>query len=103
MHVIPTVGRVMWFYPDALHSHRAGPEPLAAMVAAVSTDGLRVNIGYLAHPGTHQFMMSVPVVQPDEPIPEHSHVRWMPYQTAQAQKASARAENQAVAAEELKK
>lgn len=104
MHVLPTVGRVMWYYPAQGSSHKpADDQPLQASVAKVNEDGTAVNISYLDQNGDSHSMQNVSVVQPDQPTHVEGYVSWMPYQTAQAVKAADKAENQAIVNTELKK
>ncbi len=85
MVITPTVGRVVWFYPKG---HRSGEQPLAALVAHVSSDTC-VNLAIfdangkpLADPPT-----SVLLVQEDSEVPSGGcYCCWMPYQIGQAKK-----------------
>ena len=86
--IVPTVGRVVWFYPaDRL----VQDAPLAAMVTAVHSDTC-VNLAVfgrngvpMSHPPT-----SVMLVQPGKPVPKAGpYCEWMPFQIGQAAKQTA--------------
>ena len=80
----PTVGRVVWFYPDRYNQQA---QPLAAVIAHVWSDTC-VNLAIfdangrpLAEPPT-----SVRLVQPEEVQPTDGHVcTWRPFQVGQSQ------------------
>lgn len=84
----PTVGRVVWFYPQGSNENT---QPLSASVAAVWGDRcvnlmiVQQNGVPMSHPPT-----SVTLVQDGDEIPKLSdgkfaqHCRWMPYQIGQA-------------------
>ncbi len=83
--IVPTVGRVVWYWKDGETQIRAGEQPCAAMVAYVHSDTC-INIGYLDHNGNHHNSTSVRLVQ-DEPITaaiQEPFCTWMPYQKAVA-------------------
>ena len=89
MKIDPTVGRVVWFWPDASEhiTARVG-EPLRADICAVNSDGT-VNLSVNDVRGVQTTRLNVMLVQPDEPKPEHSFCAWMPYQKGQAAKTEA--------------
>lgn len=94
MNIIPTVGRVMWFYPSTKTGHnnftspRAG-EPCAAIVAAVNADNM-VNLTVFDAGGFPHPRQNVPVVQEDGMKPIYGYyASWMPFQQSQAKKAAA--------------
>ena len=79
--IVPTVGRVVWYWKDGETQIRAGEQPCAAMVAFVHSDTC-INIGYLDHNGNHHNSTSVRLVQ-DEQVTEDMQepfCTWMPYQ-----------------------
>lgn len=83
----PTVGRVIWYYPEKHENlHVNGKEPLAAMIAMVHDDR-SINIGGFTADGSVFSRTSVKLVQEgdDQPVDE-SHATWMPYQVGQAKK-----------------
>jgi hypothetical protein len=92
----PTVGRMVWFYPQGplppgfiYHDIK---QPCAAQVAYVAPNETELNLlvldqNAIAHPVTQ-----VPLVQEGEPKPEgQSFCAWMPYQIGQAKQQSAAA------------
>lgn len=81
--IIPTVGRVLWFYPGGRADHEAKKQPLSASVAYVHDDS-RINIGYLDANGHHCQATSVLLVQEGEELPRGPFCCWMPYQVGQA-------------------
>jgi hypothetical protein len=88
----PTIGRIVWFYP---RGHKAGEQPLAAIVAHVWSDTC-VNLaifdanGQPYTPGT----TSVLLVQENSEVPSAGNFcTWMPYQlAAKTEAAEAKAE-----------
>jgi hypothetical protein len=92
----PTIGRVVWFYPDGTASRDAGEQPNSAMVAFVHNDRL-INIGYLDHNGLPRHATSQRLLQEgdDEPSsPTAPFCCWMPFQVGQAKKHDAEATQQ---------
>lgn len=86
--ITPTPGRIVWFYPSPgdFRSLRQGPEPMAAIVAHVSSDR-RVNLTVFDHMGTPRGYSGVPLLQDDDTPPAGlGHACWMPYQKGQAAK-----------------
>lgn len=83
--IIPTPGRVVWFYPapyDGIGRMRA--DPLAAIVAGVHDDRL-VNLAVFDAYGGTQQRTQVRLVQPDDVAPDGgAYAAWMPYQVSQA-------------------
>lgn len=76
----PTVGRVVWFWPQG---NMIGGQPCAAIIAYVHSDRC-VNIGYLSPSGLAMFGTSVTLVQEGEPYPNDRFCEWTPYQKEQA-------------------
>lgn len=84
--ISPTVGRVVWYWPNGNMDKAAGSQPWAASIAYVHGDRM-VNIGYLDSGGTPGAATSVLLVQPGDPLPElGGYCEWMPYQHGQAAK-----------------
>ncbi len=93
MKIKPTVGRVVWYWPQTPHASIYGSllyigQPFAATVAAVCDEGgERINIGYLDHNGLAYSHRDVPLIQEGEAKPEGGNFcSWMPYQVGQAKK-----------------
>lgn len=91
--IIPTVGRVVWFYP-APKSGEAGfacnesGGPYAAIIARVWNDSM-VNLAVIDANGTLHSRTSVHLVQGDEAAPDSAFCGWMPFQKGQAAKQDA--------------
>lgn len=83
----PTVGRVMWYWPDAKYR---GDQPLCALVIYVCGDHA-VNLVVFATDGTPWCALAVPIVQDGGPysVGDSPYAEWMPYQKGQAAKAEA--------------
>lgn len=80
MTIIPTVGRIVWFY------YTDGFGPRAAIVAEVHEDE-SVNLAVFNRLGDSFGVCQVPLIQDGEVPPEHGHYcTWMPYQIGQAKK-----------------
>lgn len=88
MHITPTPGRVVWYYPptnDPLQSFssvQAG-KPLAAHIAHVWSDTC-VNLMVIDPNGVPTGRTSVLLYQGDTDRPSSSFAEWMPYQKGQA-------------------
>lgn len=84
----PTVGRVVWFYPDG-HAHFVRHDirqPLAAIISHVWNDRL-VNLGGFDSNGDHISVTSIVLLQDDDAKPHgQSFATWMPYQIGQAKR-----------------
>jgi hypothetical protein len=79
----PTVGRVVWFWPNRADASALGSDvtqPLAAHVAYVHNSVNFMVIGPTGHP---QPRLSVDLVQEGDTA---SYCEWMPYQVGQAKK-----------------
>lgn len=85
--IIPTVGRVMWYWPNAKDR---SDQPLAALVTRVIGDH-SVNLVVFATDGTPQGTTGVPIVQEGGPYSagDSPYAEWMPYQIGQAKKHAA--------------
>lgn len=90
MTITPTVGRVVWYWPDPSEPSicTGGDQPLAALIAHVWSDTC-VNIAGFDANGIPFNRTSVLLVQDGNPRPEHQFVEWMPYQKGQAAKTEA--------------
>lgn len=82
--ITPTIGRVMLYHPTGPESLRLGTESLASIVVYVHGAGESVNLAVFTRSGKTFSRLNVPVVQGDEPVPDHSYAAWMPYQLGQA-------------------
>lgn len=78
MHIKPTIGRVLWFWPGGKQQQEAGGQPHSASVAHVNDNGT-VNIGWLQHDGMQRAATGVQLVQEGEPMTEGPCCVWMPY------------------------
>ena len=80
----PSIGRIMWYWPDA--SVRKD-QPWAAIVVYVHGDNT-VNLAVWDDVGSAKSKTSVPVVQDGSPytVGDSPYVEWMPYQIGQAKK-----------------
>lgn len=87
MHISPTIGRVVWFWPAHREELQSPDQPLAAMVTYVHSDTM-VNLVVFSPNGSGAGRTSVPLWQDDEtsPRPESFFCEWMPYQKGQAAK-----------------
>ncbi len=85
--ISPTVGRVVWYFPDRNDRIiRNGDQPLAAMIACVCTDKF-VHLGVLDANGHSENRTGVPLIQDGETRPvSMGYCTWMPYQVGQAKK-----------------
>lgn len=83
----PTVGRVMWYWPNVKDR---GDQPLCALVTRVCGDH-SVNLVVFASDGTPSDTTAVPIVQDGGPysIGDSPYAEWMPYQKGQAAKTEA--------------
>lgn len=87
--ITPTVGRVVWFYPDSnsanagFHPHADGGGPYAALIAHVWHDRM-VNLSVLDANGNAHSRTSVPLLQGDEAVVDSAFCMWMPFQKGQA-------------------
>lgn len=80
----PTVGRVVWYWPD-------GPkvdQPRAAIIASVHSDTC-VNLLVIDENGGTHGATSVHLHQGGVSVPPLPYAEWMPYQKGQAAKTEA--------------
>ena len=80
--ISPTVGRVVWFWPEGEGEHR---QPEAATVAYVHSDTM-VNLSIVDHNGVQHAETSVYLLQEGSDRPETRYATWMPYQIGQSKK-----------------
>jgi hypothetical protein len=80
----PTIGRVMWYWPQ---KGDRGEQPWAAIVVKVWGDNM-VNLVVFDPDGESAGLYSVPIVQDGSPhtAGDGHYVEWMPYQIGQAKK-----------------
>lgn len=76
----PTIGRVVWFWPDIKNENN---QPLAAVVAHVWSDTC-VNLAVFDANGFASSRTSVLLHQEGSPQPSACFAEWMPYQIGQA-------------------
>lgn len=82
----PTIGRVVWFWPDGgFTGTDGGKQPLDAHICYVHGPNM-INIGGFDANGIPYAQLSVTLVQEGDPIPSGRFCTWMPYQTGQAKK-----------------
>lgn len=87
--IVPTVGRVVHYYPSKFDHINHGAQPLAAMVTYVWNNRM-VNLVVFDSNGVPQARTSITLVQPGDDVADgNSHCRWMEYQIGQAAKAEA--------------
>jgi hypothetical protein len=88
MIIKPTIGRVVWFHPDADQRIKGEPndQVCAALVTYVWGDH-RVNLTVMTPNGAPYGVTNVTLVQEDdEAHPIERYCEWMPYQIGQAKK-----------------
>jgi hypothetical protein len=90
MIIKPSPGRALLFQPARAEGQPELDQPLACTVAFVHNDRL-VNIGGIQADGTPFSATSVPLIQPDDPVPRGGYyAQWMPYQVVQASRDGSR-------------
>lgn len=88
MMIIPTVGRVVWYYPPNYLPGDKQPQPLAAIVTCVHSNTC-VNLAIFNTDGSPYDCppTSIPLLPEDTARPDGGHFcEWMPYQIGQAKK-----------------
>jgi len=83
----PTVGRIVWYYPDGWrrpteeHEPTSLAPPLAAIITKVWKSRL-VNLVAFSADGVPNGITSLLLVQPEDPAPKYGipFCQWMPYQ-----------------------
>jgi hypothetical protein len=87
VQIKPTIGRVVWFYPQG---HREGVQPHAALIAFVHSDKM-INLGVFDSNGHSYSETSVPLLQEGDAVPDEGrYATWMPFQIGQAEKNAAK-------------
>ena len=81
--IVPTVGRVVWFYRWIGGPGHEGP--LAAHVCHVHKNG-RINVMVISEVGNTTGWLDIELVQDGCPVPNEDHCTWMPYQVGQSAK-----------------
>jgi hypothetical protein len=85
MVIKPTIGRVVWYWPKAVHGYK-DDQPLAAIVVFVHSDHL-VNLITFSPTGIPLPKVSVYLAQEGVEHPfKEGFAQWMPYQVGQAKK-----------------
>lgn len=80
----PTVGRVVWYWPDGVQPEVS--QPHAALVTRVWGDTC-VNLAVFDANGSPYSKTSVELHQDENvPRPTYAHASWMPYQVGQAKR-----------------
>lgn len=77
----PTVGRMVWFWPDRNYKEQAGAQPYSAQVCYVHNVRC-VNVAGYDPNGAPFTRTSLQLRQPDDPLPQGEFVEWMPFQVA---------------------
>ena len=89
--ITPTVGRVLWFYPEKRDTAICIHDPAqacSASVAFVHNERL-VNLLVADHNGTQFARQNIVLVQDGDPTPIENYAEWMPFQKGQAQQTAA--------------
>ena len=85
----PTVGRVVWYFPDPNSREsdfiRLTKGPFAALIAHVHGE-TSINLTVFDSCGVPHARESVLLVQAHEDQPQGSYATWMPYQVGQARR-----------------
>lgn len=82
----PTVGRVVWFWPNGVPTTAVDAQPHAALIVHVWGDEM-VNLAVFDQNGVTYSKTSAELHQGEEAErPKHPHASWMPYQVGQAKK-----------------
>ena len=87
--IVPSIGRVVWFWPETTSSGAWVDQPLAAIVTYVWNERM-VNLAVFDRNGVAHSRTSVTLLQDDDAPNEGGHYcEWMPFQKGQAAKAEA--------------
>ena len=80
----PTIGRVVWYYPE---NAQLSDQPFPALVCYVHSDEI-INVAGFDANGLQFAKTSVPLIQDEAKYREQKNrfACWMPYQKAQAEK-----------------
>jgi hypothetical protein len=82
--IIPTIGRVVWYWPSPADDlPRIGDQPLAAHIAGIWSNTC-VNLMVIDANGNTHSRTSVLLYQGEGERPAHCFCEWMPYQRGQA-------------------
>ena len=93
MMIKPTVGRMVWFWPDRFSREFIRPsdieeQPCAAIICRVWGDRCINAVVFDAAGNQHRFS-SITLLQDGDQKPENGHYcSWMPYQVGQAKAAA---------------
>jgi hypothetical protein len=83
----PTIGRIVWYYPDAQDVQQGGftaGQEQPGIVCRVWGDTC-VNLQVVTQDGGSTARTSVPLVQPGEAVlQDHHYATWMPFQIGAA-------------------
>lgn len=86
--IIPTIGRVVWFYPQGAADLAQKRQPHCALIAYVHSDS-EINIAAFNQLGNTYSKQYVKLIQEGELTDGlQSFCCWMPYQQAQAARAT---------------
>ena len=84
--IVPTIGRVVWFWPAKGAHEPKVEQPNAALIAYVHSDRM-VNLAVFGADGSPCGETSVTLLQDDDKPPSVGRfASWMPYQVGQAKK-----------------
>lgn len=86
--IVPTVGRVVWYYKNGLADTLAEQQPRAAIVSFVHNDRC-VNLAIFDRGGNNYGQLSVVLIQEGDDPPSNGKLAfccWMPYQIGQAKR-----------------
>lgn len=89
--IVPTVGRVVWYWPDGQVQMRTGDaQPCAAIIAHVRSNTL-INIAYFDENGHAHNRTGVRLIQDERITPDiqDPFCTWMPFQVGQQAKTEA--------------
>jgi len=88
----PTIGRVVWFWPDpsmpTLSGIESAAQPFTASICYVHDDDT-ISVGGFRHDGRTFVATMIPLYHGEGPRPLVPHAEWMPYQKGQAAKTEA--------------
>lgn len=87
--LVPTIGRIVHYYPGGIKDIQDGKQPRPAMICFVHTSiagGVScINVGYLDESGSWLSQTSVMLHAPESTVPETGGFAvWMPFQAGQA-------------------
>lgn len=79
----PTIGRQVWYWSRDPKVLDKDTQPEAATVVYVWNDR-NVNLQVINKNGISRSETSIQLRQPEDPVPDHGHCVWMPFQIGQA-------------------